>query len=184
MGRIHRLAFLIIISGLAPLSAQAEGFFLFQPAVGYQQGHYDLYAASGIAVDLQLGFRLGKSFYLAGDAMYGMPSLSATAPASGSGYAATLMDMGGTLGWDLGKGQITFTYIFDAKLSWSDSSGINTVNSGAGYKLGLSLEVIKDMLLGLSATFDSYTTQSVDGTSTKTPNFYNFAFISLGWRVW
>ena len=162
----------------------AAGFLLFEPSVGYVQGHYDLLAASGIAADFRLGFRLGSEFYLGADVMYGMPSLAATAPASGSGYAATLMDMGAVLGWDMGKFRIGFSYIFSSKLSWSDAGGNPTSNTGNGYKLGLGFDLSDKMILGLDAIFDSYNTQSAGGSSSKTPNFMDLAYISLAWKVW
>ena len=161
--------YILLLSFLA-ISAKAQAYFLFEPGIGYNRGHYQTQKLQGIGLTAKLGVEFTK-FFIAGDVGYHDLQL-------GSTPTSTQTDFGVALGGDFKQWKFWFTYLASATLSVESGSTTNEY-SGDGIKLGIGGLVGKDAYLNLEVRFIDIT----EANGSPVTQFIDAGLLSISWKV-
>lgn len=162
------------------LSAVA-GDLLVEVAAGYNQGHYQLYSATGLGFDAKVGVKFGTQYFIAGDVGYAPLTLTPPPPNGGNNLSATLVNGGAVIGIDVKGWRVWYTYYIYSKMNW-ESSGVATAVTGSAQKFGVGGDLSANAAFNLEFIRHDFTSLIVSGTSTESKNFMDLGFLSLSWR--
>ena len=156
-------------------ATQVQGFFHFEPGIGYNRGHFQTNKVQGIGLALKTGVEF-NSFFLLADIGYHDLQLGGT-PTS------TATDAGLAIGGDFKDWRFWFTYLVLADLE-TESGGVSSTTSGDGFKLGVSGKITGKAYLNLEIRFIDFTEAETAGTSTPVNQFMDAAFLSVSWKLY
>jgi hypothetical protein len=162
--------FTTLVLLVALFSMESKAYFLFEPGIGYNRGHYRSNKLQGIGLTAKLGLEF-TTFFIAGDVGYHDLQL-------GSTPTSTQTDFGVALGGDFKQWKFWFTYLASASLS-IESGGTTNEYTGDGIKLGIGGLVGKDAYLNLEVRFIDIT--EADGQPVT--QFIDAGLLSISWKV-
>ncbi len=161
---------LILSTVLIFLSNPASAFFMFEPGIGYNRGHYQTSKLQGIGLTTKLGGEF-DSFFLAADVAYHDLQLGGT-PTS------TETDLGLAIGGDFKSWRFWFTYLASSTLK-IESGGTTTELTGDGIKLGISGRLSNKAYLNMEVRFIDIT----ESNGAATSQFIDATLLSVSWRL-
>lgn len=166
--------FLFLMLILSSASALADGWYFFNPSVGYYQGHYNSYKTSGIGFNIKGGFNWGKAF-IGADIDYAQ-GLNA----SDVSYDIDVQNTGVLLGYGVGGLRIWYSMITAASVAYKNGSNEDTV-TGSGTKLGLGGKLSGTTFINLEASFLDYDERDRNGSTSDVDQFMDLVLLSFGW---